>query len=130
MASPQAAAPLEGVIKDEVLRMYHEVAANPRGEFHFYHGRAAADMFGYRAEFEWRHQPLIPQAPGDPGAVSRAEAEGPALLHRHRQRQAAFPKHRERPQALGQLNWWRSPGGRDVRSARTGRVQADPLDHR
>ena len=44
-------APLEGVIKGEVLRMYQEVAARPTGEFHFYHGRQAADMFGYRAEW-------------------------------------------------------------------------------
>ena len=40
-------APLEGVIKDEVLRMYQEVAEHPDAEFHFYHGRAAAEMFGY-----------------------------------------------------------------------------------
>ena len=40
-------APLEGVIKGEVLRMYQEVAEHPEAEFHFYHGRAAAEMFGY-----------------------------------------------------------------------------------
>lgn len=40
-------APLEGVIKGEVLRMYQEVAEHPEGEFHFYHGRVAAEMFGY-----------------------------------------------------------------------------------
>jgi arsenite methyltransferase len=38
---------LEGVIKGEVLRMYQEVADNPRQEFHFFHGREAAEMFGY-----------------------------------------------------------------------------------
>lgn len=43
--------PLEGVIKGEVLRMYQEVAARPQGEFHFYHGRPAAEMFGYRPEW-------------------------------------------------------------------------------
>lgn len=42
---------LEGVIKGEVLRMYQEVADNPRQEFHFYHGRDAAEMFGY--ERDW-----------------------------------------------------------------------------
>ncbi|MBI4421208.1 MAG: methyltransferase type 11, partial [Gemmatimonadetes bacterium] len=47
----EATTPLEGVIKDEVLRMYQEVATQPRGEFHFYHGRVAAEMFGYRAEW-------------------------------------------------------------------------------
>src|SRR5262245_37408129 len=40
-------APLEGVIKGEVLRMYQEVADNPRQEFHFFHGREAAELFGY-----------------------------------------------------------------------------------
>jgi arsenite methyltransferase len=39
--------PLEGVIKGEVLRMYQEVAQHPEAEFHFYHGRPAAEMFGY-----------------------------------------------------------------------------------
>ena len=54
-------APLEGVIKGEVLRMYQEVAEHPEGEFHFYHGRQAAEMFGY--EPEW-----LDRAP--PGAVA------------------------------------------------------------
>ncbi len=54
-------APLEGVIKGEVLRMYQEVAEHPEGEFHFYHGRHAAEMFGY--EPEW-----LDRAP--PGAVA------------------------------------------------------------
>jgi len=44
-------APLEAVIKGEVLRMYQEVADNPRQEFHFFHGREAAEMFSY--EREW-----------------------------------------------------------------------------
>jgi SAM-dependent methyltransferase len=39
--------PLEGVIKGEVLRMYQEVADHPEGEFHFFHGREAAEQFGY-----------------------------------------------------------------------------------
>ena len=42
---------LEGFIKDEVFRMYEEVANHPEKEFHFFHGRQAADMFGY--ETEW-----------------------------------------------------------------------------
>ena len=54
-------APLEGVIKGEVLRMYQEVAEHPEGEFHFYHGRQAAELFGY--EPEW-----LDRAP--PGAVA------------------------------------------------------------
>ncbi len=44
-------APLEGVIKGEVLRMYQEVAEHPEKEFHFFHGREAAEMLGY--EREW-----------------------------------------------------------------------------
>ena len=40
-----AQAPLEGVIKGEVLRMYQEVADNPDQEFHFFHGREGAEMF-------------------------------------------------------------------------------------
>ena len=38
---------LESTLKGEILRMYQEVADNPRGEFHFFHGREAAEMFGY-----------------------------------------------------------------------------------
>ncbi|HUP19652.1 MAG TPA: methyltransferase domain-containing protein [Gemmatimonadota bacterium] len=42
-----AQASLEGVLKDEILRMYQEVADNPEAEFHFYHGREAAERFDY-----------------------------------------------------------------------------------
>ncbi|HWP38830.1 MAG TPA: methyltransferase domain-containing protein [Gemmatimonadales bacterium] len=38
---------LESLIKGEVLRMYDEVARHPEAEFHFYHGRQAAEMLGY-----------------------------------------------------------------------------------
>lgn len=38
---------LEAAIKGEVIRMYHEVAEHPENEFHFYHGRRAAEMFDY-----------------------------------------------------------------------------------
>ncbi|UCG88844.1 MAG: methyltransferase domain-containing protein [Gemmatimonadota bacterium] len=52
MSQPNAAlmdaqASLEAVIKGEVVRMYQEVADKPDTEFHFYHGREAAEMFGY-----------------------------------------------------------------------------------
>ena len=57
----ESQASLEGVLKDEILRMYQEVADNPEGEFHFFHGREAAEMFGY--ESEW-----LDRAP--PGAVA------------------------------------------------------------
>jgi SAM-dependent methyltransferase len=38
---------IEEVLTTEVARMYEEVAANPKGEFHFYTGREAALMYGY-----------------------------------------------------------------------------------
>jgi arsenite methyltransferase len=38
---------LEAVLKDEIIRMYQDVAENPQAEYHFYHGRAAAELFGY-----------------------------------------------------------------------------------
>jgi SAM-dependent methyltransferase len=38
---------LEANLKDEILRMYDEVAENPGGDFHFFHGREAAELFGY-----------------------------------------------------------------------------------
>ena len=47
----EAQASLEEVLKDEILRMYQEVADNPEGTFHFLHGRDAAELFGY--EREW-----------------------------------------------------------------------------
>ncbi len=53
--------PLEGVLKDEIVRMYQEVADNPEGEFHFFHGREAAELFGYAPEW-------LDRAPG--GAIS------------------------------------------------------------
>jgi SAM-dependent methyltransferase len=57
----EAQASLEAVLKDEIIRMYEEVADNPEGEFHFFHGRQAAQLFGYEAEW-------LDRAP--PGAVS------------------------------------------------------------
>jgi len=42
---------LEGFLKDEIVRMYQEIAENPNGEFHFFHGRSAAELFGYDAEW-------------------------------------------------------------------------------
>jgi SAM-dependent methyltransferase len=50
MESLDTQASLEGVLKDEILRMYQEIADDPTAEFHFYHGREAAVMFGYDAE--------------------------------------------------------------------------------
>jgi arsenite methyltransferase len=47
MTSAESQAGLEAVLKDEILRMYQEVADHPEGEFHFFHGREAAERFGY-----------------------------------------------------------------------------------
>ncbi len=44
-------ASLEAVLKDEVLRMYQEVAETPEADFHFFHGREAAERFEYPAEW-------------------------------------------------------------------------------
>jgi SAM-dependent methyltransferase len=54
-------ASLEAVLKDEIVRMYQEVADNPASEFHFFHGREAAERFGYASEW-------LDSAP--PGAVA------------------------------------------------------------
>jgi ubiquinone/menaquinone biosynthesis C-methylase UbiE len=43
----EAQASLEGVLKDEIIRMYQEVADSPDAEFHFFHGREAAELFDY-----------------------------------------------------------------------------------
>jgi arsenite methyltransferase len=42
---------LESVLKDEIIRMYQEVADKPQSTFHFYHGREAAELFGYEPEW-------------------------------------------------------------------------------
>ena len=48
MTDPVAAQEsLEAVLKDEIIRMYQDVADNPGGEYHFFHGREAAELFGY-----------------------------------------------------------------------------------
>ncbi len=42
---------LEAQLKGEIIRMYQEIAENPSGEFHFFHGRDAAELFGYDPEW-------------------------------------------------------------------------------
>ena len=50
----ESQASLEAVLKDEIIRMYQEVADDPSKEFHFFHGREAAEMFGYDPEWlDW-----------------------------------------------------------------------------
>lgn len=46
-----AQASLEAALKDEIIRMYQEVADHPEGTFHFFHGREAAERFGYAREW-------------------------------------------------------------------------------
>jgi SAM-dependent methyltransferase len=41
---------LEAALKGEILRMYEEVAEQPNGDFHFFHGREAAELFEYDPE--------------------------------------------------------------------------------
>jgi arsenite methyltransferase len=41
---------LEATLTTEVARMYEEVAVHPEGDYHFYTGRTAAEMYGYRPE--------------------------------------------------------------------------------
>lgn len=47
----EAQASLEEMLKDEIIRMYEEIADDPDAQFHFFHGRAAAEMFGYDPEW-------------------------------------------------------------------------------
>lgn len=47
----EAQASLEEVLKDEILRMYQQVADDPDAEFHFFHGREAAERFEYEPEW-------------------------------------------------------------------------------
>jgi len=47
----EAQASLEAELKGEIIRMYQEVADHPEGDFHFFHGRQAAEMFGYQTEW-------------------------------------------------------------------------------
>ena len=49
LANDQAS--LEVVLKDEIIRMYQEVADKPGSTFHFFHGREAAELFDYAAEW-------------------------------------------------------------------------------
>ena len=69
-----AQATLEATLKDEIIRMYQEVADQPDGEFHFYHGRDAAERFGYE-------QAWLDKAP--PGAVASFAGVGNPHLRSH-----------------------------------------------
>ena len=47
----EAQGALEADLKAEILRMYEEVAEQPDGDFHFFHGREAAELFEYDPEW-------------------------------------------------------------------------------
>ena len=50
-SSVESQASLELTLKDEIIRMYQEVADEPSKEFHFFHGREAAELFEYDPEW-------------------------------------------------------------------------------
>ena len=63
-----ASASLEGVLKDEILRMDRDVADNLTSEFHFFHGREAAELFRVRSSLRtWK-----PMALSQPKTTSSA----------------------------------------------------------
>jgi cyclopropane fatty-acyl-phospholipid synthase-like methyltransferase len=49
--SVDAQSSLEAQLKGEILNMYQEVADHPDNEFHFYHGREAAEQFDYPSKW-------------------------------------------------------------------------------
>jgi arsenite methyltransferase len=50
-SAADAQASLEAQLKGEILRMYEEVAEQPDGDFHFFHGREAVELFEYDPEW-------------------------------------------------------------------------------
>jgi arsenite methyltransferase len=46
-----AQASLEETLKGEIIKMYQEVVEHPEQEFHFFHGREAAELFGYPTDW-------------------------------------------------------------------------------
>jgi arsenite methyltransferase len=50
-SAADAQLPLEATLKDEIIRMYQEVADKPQSTFHFFHGREAAELFDYQSEW-------------------------------------------------------------------------------
>jgi len=46
-----AQASLEETLKGEIIKMYQDVVEHPNKEFHFFHGREAAELFDYPTEW-------------------------------------------------------------------------------
>ena len=65
-------ASLEAVLKDEIIRMYQDVADNPDSQFHFFHGREAAELFDYAPNGS--SGPRLPPSPRSPGSATRISA--------------------------------------------------------
>jgi len=60
-------ASLEADLKDEIIRMYQEVADHPDGEFHFFSRPRGSELFGYAPQ--WLDG-------GSPGAVASCAGVG------------------------------------------------------
>ncbi len=170
---------LEATIKGEVLRMYQEVADEPDQEFHFFHGREAAERFGYdpawldrapagavasfagvgnpheRSDVRpgetvldlgsgagldaiiagWQTGPTgrVIGVDLNPTMCRKATAnagDSGASMECHEGRIAAFAVHRERSEAVGELNRRRSPGRRDVPTSGRSRFRTRAVGRR
>jgi len=80
-------APLEAVLKDEILRMYQAVADQPESTFHFFHGREAAELFATSPTSAVRARPVShfpahgsaePGSPGDLRCLTYRLIAGPS----------------------------------------------------
>ncbi len=82
MDSIDSQASLEGILKDEIIRMYDEIARDPDAEFHFFHGREAAEMFGYDPDLlDWAPEGAVASFAGVGNPHLRADlAEGETVL--------------------------------------------------
>ena len=82
MDSIESQASLEGILKDEIIRMYDEIARDPDAEFHFFHGREAAEMFGYEPDLlDWAPEGAVASFAGVGNPHLRADiAQGETVL--------------------------------------------------
>jgi SAM-dependent methyltransferase len=75
MTDTAAAASLfEAVLKDEIVRMYQEVADNPKGTFHFLAARRS--LFGYAPAFRPRPAAPSPRSPGSARTSAATSSRG------------------------------------------------------
>jgi SAM-dependent methyltransferase len=82
MDSIDTQASLKGVLKDALTRMYQEIADDPDAEFHFFHGREAAELFGYDSEvLDWAPTGAVASFAGVGNPHERADLkEGETVL--------------------------------------------------